>query len=811
MTEMSSRLSKEELALAKSRESELFEKYYKWLDKNMTPSFFEEVSQEQLMLIVHNLMGLELSKYFAKIEMSDCAIVLSKNAPDADVRVLHEYQLHGIKNYVAFMSKDPPPIAGMEEKLRISIVQFTKFDRPDEGSEQILSWDEMKEIFNETSKRNSEISFDEFNSLFRSMNDRFIRSMTKERLALALDMFFRAKTRDNCQYEIIYNKDWKKHKSFVPSVQIVFAWRNTPKYRFLFRLAELFFRHKLKMSRVNATYITPYEKNNILMMSIGITGTSGKAAWDEADMDDFLKELVTLKYFEDRDRIQETFVKPGLVRGNIGNFLRTASTFAHQALVHVDSNLYTLENVEEALCRHPELSVEICNAFEQKFNPKKPNIKEYEKSKKRIFKRIQELDTGHEVNDARRKNVLSAALNFVEYTLKTNFYRNNKSALSYRIDPQYLDHIPFNRREKFPELPYGIFFVQGMNFIGFQIRFKDLARGGLRTVLPKEMEDLAVNRDSIFSECYNLSYTQQKKNKDIPEGGSKAIILLEPYKRLDFETDIYATELKGAEYTSECIEEVIACYRKDRKDQYLYHAQRSFVHSLMTLINCDDKGKLRYKDIVDYYDYPEFIYLGPDENMHNEMIEWIAAFSLSVGYKLGTAFISSKPKAGVNHKQFGVTSLGVHVCMDEALLYLDIDPKHEPFTVKITGGPDGDVAGNMILNLHKHYPKTAKLIALIDGSGTIRDPNGLDLDVLTALFRDGKPINNYPPEKLGDGAFLLDNWSKKQQSSYKQATLLWKKEKGELKQEWISGNKANHLLRMNVHETPADVFIPAGG
>ena len=547
------------------------------------------------------------------------------------------------------------------------------------------------------------------------------------------------------------------------------------------------------------------------MMSIGITGTSGKAAWEEADIDDFLKELVTLKYFENRDRIQETFVAPGLVRGNIGNFLRTAATFAHQALVHVDQNLYTLDNVEEALCRHAELTVEIANAFEAKFNPKKPNLKEYEKCKKRIIKRIRDLDTGHALNDMRRKNVLTQALHFVEYTLKTNFYRNNKSALAYRIDPAYLDHTPLTRREKFPELPYGIFFVQGMNFISFQIRFKDLSRGGLRTIFPKEMEDLEVSRDTIFTECYNLSYTQQKKNKDIPEGGSKGVILLEPYKHLDFESEIYANELKYADYTRECIEEVIACYRKDRKDQYLYHAQRSFVHSLMTLINCDDDGKLRAKDIIDYYDRPEYIYLGPDENMHNSMIEWIAAFSVGVDYKLGTAFISSKPKAGVNHKEFGVTSLGVHVCMEECLSYLDIDPETENFSVKMTGGPDGDVAGNMIFNLHKHYPKTAKLIALIDGSGTIRDPKGLDLDILTDLFRDGKPINAYPPEELSDGGFLLDNWSKKQESSYKQSTLLWKKEKGKLSEEWITSNKANHLLRMNVHETPADVFIPAGG
>ncbi len=34
------------------------------------------------------------------------------------------------------------------------------------------------------------------------------------------------------------------------------------------------------------------------------------------------------------------------------------------------------------------------------------------------------------------------------------------------------------------------------------------------------------NIGSMFEECYNLALTQQRKNKDIPEGGSKGVVLL---------------------------------------------------------------------------------------------------------------------------------------------------------------------------------------------------------------------------------------------------------------------------------------------
>jgi NAD-specific glutamate dehydrogenase len=40
------------------------------------------------------------------------------------------------------------------------------------------------------------------------------------------------------------------------------------------------------------------------------------------------------------------------------------------------------------------------------------------------------------------------------------------------------------------------------------------------------LQSYANNVSSLFDECYNLASTQQRKNKDLPEGGSKGVILL---------------------------------------------------------------------------------------------------------------------------------------------------------------------------------------------------------------------------------------------------------------------------------------------
>jgi len=51
--------------------------------------------------------------------------------------------------------------------------------------------------------------------------------------------------------------------------------------------------------------------------------------------------------------------------------------------------------------------------------------------------------------------------------------------------------------------------------------------GGVRIVRSRDAEAYATNLKHLFEECYGLANTQERKNKDIPEGGSKGVILLD--------------------------------------------------------------------------------------------------------------------------------------------------------------------------------------------------------------------------------------------------------------------------------------------
>ncbi len=799
-------LSQEELKAAIANESQRFKNQYHWVEEHMPPSFFEEINHENLLLITHNLMTFDLQEYFSLIYLKNSAIVMCLDSPTADLNILKNFTMNAIRYFRTFVSNEPPPFPGIHSNLRIALLHFTEDIKK---SSETLSNEDKNELFSLVKTRNPEVTKEEFEKLIQGMDSRFLLSMTTERMTMALNMFFRAKSRDHCQYEVKYNEDWKEQET--PSMRIVLAWKNVPKYRFLYRLAQTIYRHNLDLQRVAATYIDPYSTSSILIMSFALHGQKGTAAWDEADIPDFLRELSNLKFFDSFDNIDKTFEKPALLSGNMANFVRTMINFVHQTLVHADYNLYSLLNIEEGICRHPDLTVKLCTIFELKFHPDKYNLDEFNKKKQEFIQLINALDTGHALNDLRRKNILTQAVHFIDYTLKTNFYRSVKSALSFRLDPRYLNEVPYNREEIFPEIPFGIFFIFEMRYIGFQIRFKDLSRGGLRTVAPEKTEQLIYEKNNVFLECYNLAYTQHKKNKDIPEGGSKAVILVESFEHFSKEIDIYKRELQLSGTSKEDLEVKVDHFKKNHKLEFMHEAQRSFVNSLLTLINAQEDGTLKAKHIIDYWKRAEYIYLGPDENMHNEIIEWIAMHSEKHGYIPGKSFISSKPSLGINHKEYGVTSLGVTMYMEQVLLYLGINPYTDPFTIKISGGPDGDVAGNLILNLHTLYPENAKLLALTDISGTIYDPEGLDLQEMVQLFHSSLPIRYYPPEKLHNHGFLLDLRTKKAQNEYSQQTLCWVKNEGNLEQKWVSGNEMQHLFRNNVHQAKTDIFIPGGG
>ncbi|MBU6148635.1 MAG: NAD-glutamate dehydrogenase [Verrucomicrobia bacterium] len=755
-------------------------KHHEWLHHNMPSCFLATENSPLILEVAHGLIDLPKHDNFILLHLKNITLVITVDELHIDLKILKKVNYLPVYSYESYVSSSNLP--NTQAKLYVA---FLHHARVGGGSEKKTKPE--RDLLSEILVHYPEVSPVELYHVHDSLSPKILEGMNQKEKEELFHLITRSIIRDHLQF---YLDDHLK---------LFFSWKNVPRNHFLTYVAELCKRHHLSIDHFHGMYVPLNEKDDLLVMHLHL-----KKIDQGFSRDDFLRELCFLKFGRLKDVIEDHFLTNEIIDGTYTDLLKAMLGFSHQFLVHADNNVYSLEHIEEATLRYPELTRQILTLFQHKFDPSNRRFEHYEKEKNHLLEEIVKIDSGNSSIDIRRKNVLKTLILFTDYCQKTNFYRENKCALSFRIDPKILNFTPYDRNSKFPELPFGIFFFSNKNFIGFQIRFKDLSRGGLRTVaLPKEQTSWEIN--NVFQECYNLAYTQQKKNKDIPEGGSKAIIFCNIHTLLKEETEYL---IKSQPHLSK---DALDQFRQDFRWKIIYESQRAFIHSFLTLINCTENGELKAKQVIDYYRKPEYIYLGPDENMHNSMIDWIAEMSEKVGYKPKKAFISSKPLLGINHKEFGITSFGVHTCLKTVMHHLGMDPQKDPFTIKISGGPDGDVAGNEMALLIKEFPKTAKIIAITDGTGTIRDTKGLNFDALLHLFEKGVGIKFYPTELLSKDSFLLDITSRKEIAGMGDTHRLIRNENNKIIDTPIPASEASNLYRLNLLKVEADIFIPAGG
>ncbi|KAJ5101501.1 hypothetical protein NUU61_003723 [Penicillium alfredii] len=331
--------------------------------------------------------------------------------------------------------------------------------------------------------------------------------------------------------------------------------------------------------------------------------------------------------------------------------------------------------------------------------------------------------------------------------LKTNFFTPTKVALSFRLKPDFLPE------HEYPQPLYGMFLVISSEFRGFHLRFRDIARGGIRIVKSRNKEAYSINARSLFDENYNLANTQQRKNKDIPEGGAKGVILLD--------------------------------VEHQDKAQVAFE---KYIDSILDLLLPPVSPGIK-DPIVDLHGKDEILFMGPDENTA-ELVNWATEHARSRGAPWWKSFFTGKsPKlGGIPHDTYGMTTLSVRQYVLGIYRKLNIDPS--TMHKLQTGGPDGDLGSNEILLSNEKYA------AIVDGSGVIVDPQGLNHEELIRLAKKRSMISEFDLSKLSPEGYrvLVDEKNVKLPS-------------GEVIHNGMIFRNTFHLR----HHEKFDVFVPCGG
>jgi glutamate dehydrogenase len=551
----------------------------------------------------------------------------------------------------------------------------------------------------------------------------YVLTVTPFRFGRALELYDRVSGADGAEVVLEHERD----RAY--SRVVVAVGNATP--RQLFERCATYLGHRhIDIERGYLDVFDDPGSGHVSMVSFVVRGPDGRpldpdgALWTEVRRD-----LMRMKWLD--ERAYALALRHGDLGVQRAETVVALATLAHQLLARENPHAFARERIFLLLERHLAQATAVGDLFLQRFDPSRTDDPFAEASAAIRA----DIERSVDLEEARR--VLGTMLDAAGATLRTNAYVERRYALALRIDPAFLHG---SRTE---EVPHGAFFVHGGSFDGFHVRFRDIARGGLRVVRPLGAEQHALEADRHYDECFGLAYAQQLKNKDIPEGGAKAVVLVTPEASID-------------------------------------RSVKAFTDALLDLLVHDEATK---SNVRDRQGIDEILYLGPDENITPALIEWIVARAKRRSYRMPNAFMSSKPGAGINHKTYGVTSEGVAVFLEVALRSAGIDPRHDSFTLKITGGTDGDVGGNAIRILARDYGARAKIVGIADGSGALEDPDGLDNAELLRLVAKEAPCAEFDRGKLGARGRL---------------TLL--SDPG--------GLKARNTLHNRVR---ANAFLPAGG
>ncbi len=566
-----------------------------------------------------------------------------------------------------FVFGDPEPFDSRDERQAAKLRDTIRY-----AQEQKLDW-----------------TPDQISSYFAGCSAEYVLTCTPLRVAAHWSLYRRVSGSDGTVIEL-------ESESHPTMSRIVVVVENSRTRTTLERAARILARHGISIHRAYLDIVRDGKGGSVTFVGFVVQGADGRSldrsgeVWKRVSED-----LRRIKWVDDR-ALDLSARHKGLAIDRAEAFV-ALSHLAHQVLVPLNRYFWTRERIRGLAEESMPVALAIVDLFLARFNPWEPLLDAAFEARRATIG----SDIARQPSEMHRL-VLAKMLEGVASTLRTNYYLADRFALCLRIDPSFLVNA------ERPETPYATFFVHGRGFDGFHNRFQDIARGGLRVIRTASPVQHTRESERLFDEVYGLSWAQQLKNKDIPEGGAKAAILLEPGATVD-----------------RCV--------------------KAFVDSVLDLIVQVPEVRER---VIDRFGQQELVYLGPDENITPAHIEWIVERARRRGYAMPTAFMSSKPGAGINHKVYGVTSEGVNVFLEIALKARGIDPRRERFTVKITGGPDGDVAGNMMRILERDYGRNAVIVGVGDGSGSGEDPDGLDHGELMRLFREGLPIASFDRSKL---------------------------------------------------------------
>ena len=752
----------------------------RWLRDQMNPYYFVSMKDEPLAnaILERELGTLSENRRLILADREKALIMAVVNHRGSLYQTLRRVDEHEISYAVITHSAGPLP--GLDRSLEIQRFEFDRKSNQEilAGQGVVIPAGVRRRVSSEL--RNNFPAFDmkDFDRLLRILwlnNEKYVRVSPTARVAQILLLLQRGNQNNGFYLGLEEMPGGGEYR-------VLFAVGNPPQRDFLLQVMEVFNRLNLGVGRAYCLTIS----NGIHPYFLGtfyVRPRDGGGLENGCEQFTRLRrELSTAQILATGSYSYRELVTTGLMGGEDAVLMNAFIAFCYSNLAHNQPDRFGFDDVQSAFHAHPEISLQFSDLFRARFDPAIMDREEsYSLALAGARQAVAEYNTGHRHLDEVRRTIFSCCLSFITHTLKTNFFVLEKQALAFRLDPAYLKELgPEATADLPPTEPFRITFFFSRFGFGYHIGFSDIARGGWRTVIARSQDDFITNANSLFRENFVLAHTQHFKNKDIYEGGSKLVTILDVSDRRRYEEGL--------------------------EEWRLFKLQYGITNAFLDIFVTKD-GVALHPQVIDYYREDEPIELGPDENLQDRMVEAIAWLSRSRGYMLGIGLISSK-KVGINHKEYGVTSTGVVKFAEITMKELGIDIRRDSFSVKFTGGPNGDVAGNAIRIMLERCPRV-RIKLILDGTAALFDPEGIDHSELRRiLLRDD--LEAFMPKALHPGGFMLFRTGSRREGLRELYRKMSCGQTGTT-EEWISIDEFSKEYGALPFTVKADLFIPAGG
>ncbi len=754
-----------------------------WLQSYMSPYFFQAMADEPeaLHTLVRELGSLQHNRHLILADRDKRLILACVDEPGSLFNTLKRVETRDI-SYAMFSHSH----AAMPDMLQELEVQRFEFDRKPNSAITTQAGASIprglkRAIIGELNRFAPAMERRKVERLLNILwlnNPEQLQMSPPQRTAWLIWLF----ERGNASGGLFLDLRNIEHKG-ITETRVLLAVGNPPQKEFLLQLIEVFNRLNIGIRRAYCLTIS----NGVHPYFLGTFFVQHR---EDAELypgsplaGQLQQELCNTQILDNTCHTYRAWVMERVMSGDDAALVNAFVAFCHTNLAHNQPDRFGLEDIQSAFHAHPEMAMHLLRLFRVRFDPAQPDREQiYQNLLQQTTSLVQDYNTGHRWLDEIRISIYHCCLLFISYTLKTNFFVAEKQALAFRLAPTYLRQLGTDFTADLPDpLPFRITFFFSRYGHGYHVGFSDIARGGWRTVIARNQDDAITVANSLFREVYVLAHTQHLKNKDIYEGGSKMVLVMDASGLDQVETELVNSRL--------------------------YKLQYSIINAFLDIFTTDS-GKVRDQRIVDYYGDDEPIELGPDENMHDGMIEAIASLSRKRGYLLGVGIMSSK-RFGINHKEFGVTSTGVMTFAEVVMAEQGIDIHQDPFRIKLTGGPGGDVAGNCLKIILESCPG-AKLILILDGTAAAYDPAGLNRQELSRITMH-QDLDGFDPKLLTPGGKIIFHTGRKMEGLRELHRRVERLADGTLQETWVPLDDFYREYSSLIFSTETDLFIPAGG